>query len=33
MQFRSLNRFQQLLLHSWVLERVVAEDRPTALGG
>lgn len=26
-QFRSLNRFQQLLLHGWVLERLVAENR------
>jgi hypothetical protein len=33
LQFRGLNRFQQLLLHSWVLERVVAEDLPSQVGG
>lgn len=28
-QFRALNRFQQLLLHAWVLERVAAEAAPS----
>jgi hypothetical protein len=26
LQFRTVNRFQQLLLHGWVLERLIAEE-------
>jgi len=32
-QFRSINRFQQLLLHGWVLERTVVDMSPAQQNG